>query len=192
MKGLLVEDNRINRRVITCFCSEFDVEVEEAEDGEKGILKYKNGDYDFVIIDFGLPGMDGNQAAKAMREINNKIPLVLWSANVNPNETLNKIEYLEVDKENFDHILYKPSRAEAIIKLLEQILIYKINKNPNSIIQYFEQTKSLKNSFIQHIKKCSKVDESEGNQIEGELIENKKDIDLIENKSEENLDAGDK
>ena len=81
-KILYVEDNEMNRDMLSRRLSRRDHEVLLAFDGKEGIDMMKSEKPDIVLMDMGLPVMDGWEAtttAKADPEIQN-IPIIALTA----------------------------------------------------------------------------------------------------------------
>jgi len=80
-KILIIEDEASIRRVLTKILSEESdsYQVEEAEDGIKGLEKIKNTDYDLVLCDIKMPKMDGVELLEAVKKIKPEIPMVMIS-----------------------------------------------------------------------------------------------------------------
>ncbi|WP_445710727.1 sigma-54-dependent transcriptional regulator [Flavobacterium sp.] len=80
-KILVIEDEAAIRRVLTKILSEENdtYQVEEAEDGLKGIEKIKNEDYDLILCDIKMPKMDGVEVLEATKKIKPEIPVVMIS-----------------------------------------------------------------------------------------------------------------
>ena len=85
---LLAEDNDINREIITELLSENGYVVDSGENGAVVLEKLKSapaGYYSIVLMDIQMPVMDGYEAARAIRKLDNKqlanIPIVALSAN---------------------------------------------------------------------------------------------------------------
>lgn len=80
-KILVIEDEAAIRRVLIKILSEENdsYQVEEAEDGLKGIEKIKNDDYDLVLCDIKMPKMDGVEVLEAVKKIKPEIPMVMIS-----------------------------------------------------------------------------------------------------------------
>ncbi|WP_167681273.1 ATP-binding protein [Parasedimentitalea denitrificans] len=66
-KVLLVEDNEINREVLTAQLTRLGHRVETANDGSEGFIKWRDGWYDIVLTDCQMPVMDGYEMAKLIR-----------------------------------------------------------------------------------------------------------------------------
>lgn len=80
-KILVIEDEAAIRRVLTKILSEENDSyvVEEAEDGQQGLEKIKNDDYDLVLCDIKMPKMDGVEVLEAVKKIKPEIPMVMIS-----------------------------------------------------------------------------------------------------------------
>jgi len=80
-KILIIEDEGAIRRVLTKILSEENdtYKVEEAEDGQQGLEKIKNDDYDLVLCDIKMPKMDGVEVLEAVKKIKPEIPMVMIS-----------------------------------------------------------------------------------------------------------------
>ena len=71
---LLVEDNPINQKVAGIYLQRLGFDMEIAENGKVGVEKFRQNDYDIILMDINMPVMDGFQATFLIREIekNNK------------------------------------------------------------------------------------------------------------------------
>eukprot|EP01133_Synstelium_polycarpum_P008934 gene8934-10475_t len=66
-KILLVEDNAVNRSVISMQLKRLGYACDLAEDGKEGFEKYKNGTYDLIFMDLTMPVCDGAQSSLMIR-----------------------------------------------------------------------------------------------------------------------------
>lgn len=80
-KILVIEDEAAIRRVLVKILSEESdtYELEEAEDGLRGLEAVKNNDYDLVLCDIKMPKMDGVEVLEAARKIKPEIPFIMIS-----------------------------------------------------------------------------------------------------------------
>lgn len=80
-KILIIEDEAAIRNVIQNILQEEDknYEVDAAGDGEEGINKIKNSDYDLVIADIKMPKKDGVQVLVEAMEMNPDLPFLMIS-----------------------------------------------------------------------------------------------------------------
>jgi len=68
MRILLVEDNPVAQRIESSLLYSLNCLVEIAESGEKAIELFGPGKYDLVLMDIGLPDIQGDVVAKRMRQ----------------------------------------------------------------------------------------------------------------------------
>ena len=92
---LVAEDERINGMYIKRFLSDLGLEVVHAKDGEEAVRLYGEGDFDLILMDIGLPEMNGYEAARAVRRIeesrsggapNCRIPIIALTAHAYPED----------------------------------------------------------------------------------------------------------
>lgn len=84
---LLVEDNELNLEIAQEMIQMLECIVETAENGEKGVEKFKNAPpnyYDLIFMDVRMPIMDGYEATKKIRGLNKEdalnVPIIAMSA----------------------------------------------------------------------------------------------------------------
>jgi CheY-like chemotaxis protein len=65
---LLADDSVGNRQVISLFLENQPVHLEEVENGQDALDRFKKGDIDIVLMDHVMPIMDGMTAVRAMRQ----------------------------------------------------------------------------------------------------------------------------
>lgn len=68
MKILVVDDFPTMRRIIRSLLRELGfTNIEEAEDGQQGLSKLKEGGFELIISDWNMPNMDGLEMLKQVR-----------------------------------------------------------------------------------------------------------------------------
>jgi CheY-like chemotaxis protein len=65
---LLVEDNEMNRDMLSRRLARRGYDVVSAVDGREGVAKARAGAYDLVLMDMSLPEMDGWEATRELRK----------------------------------------------------------------------------------------------------------------------------
>jgi signal transduction histidine kinase/BarA-like signal transduction histidine kinase len=80
MRVLLVEDNMINTKIAQKIMSQWNVEVDTAENGLVGLKKYKTTRYDVILMDLSMPVMDGYDATIEIRKTDKLIPIIALTA----------------------------------------------------------------------------------------------------------------
>jgi CheY-like chemotaxis protein len=115
-KILVVDDNNINRRVMSQLLKGMLIDVEEAKDGYEAIEMVKNNNFDLVFMDIFMPGIDGYETSSRIRDlggVKGNIPIIAVTA-----------EDLEVTQKKagaykMNGVLAKPFRKENLEKLLD-------------------------------------------------------------------------
>jgi len=90
--------------------SDFAVTIEN--DGNAGLYEAVNGDYDLVILDLMLPGVDGFEICKAIRE-KKDIPVIIVSAK---KDDIDKIRGLGLGADDYLTKPFSPSELVARVK----------------------------------------------------------------------------
>ena len=75
---LIVDDERAIRRFLRTVLQAHDYETFEAASGEEGLLAVARHRPDIVILDLGLPGIDGIEVTRRLREWT-EIPIIILS-----------------------------------------------------------------------------------------------------------------
>jgi DNA-binding NtrC family response regulator len=110
---LTVDDSRSVRMIVVREVQSMGHEVEEAEDGEKGLEKLEAGSFDLVILDVTMPVLDGPGMLAKMRERGNKTPVLMLTS-----ESKRSIIAALMKSGISDYILkpFKPEELQAKIK----------------------------------------------------------------------------
>lgn len=77
---LVVEDEGILREALVDYLSSEGHKVDSADDGEKGLEKFKSVNYDVMIIDLKLPGRDGISILKEVKAKNPETKVIIITA----------------------------------------------------------------------------------------------------------------
>jgi len=91
---LIVEDHELTRFGLkTAFESyDFVKTIYEAESAEKALEIVKDNQIDLIIMDLGLPGMNGIEATQKIKELNNDIKIVILTSHNDEQEVLNSLK----------------------------------------------------------------------------------------------------
>lgn len=83
MKVLFVEDDALNRRVVKDMLSVVGASMFEAADAETGLRMIDEHDFNVVLMDLRMPGMDGEAAIRLIRSRNDAkgaLPVIVVTA----------------------------------------------------------------------------------------------------------------
>jgi CheY-like chemotaxis protein len=113
---LVVDDNPMNREFVRAMLSPLGVEVDEADDGESGVLAAQALPYDVILMDVRMPRLDGPGALTRIRAEpgpNRFAPIIAFSANGDADAPL---------QAGFDGVVHKPVTPQALMAELERAL----------------------------------------------------------------------
>ena len=122
-KILVVEDNELNREIAVEILKEYGFQVDTAENGAEAVEKVKNstpGNYDLVLMDVQMPVMNGYEATKEIRALDNPalagITILAMTANAFDEDRKKALEC------GMDGFLSKPIVIEELISTLQKNL----------------------------------------------------------------------
>jgi CheY-like chemotaxis protein len=123
---LLVEDNKINQKIARFNLEKVGYRVSVAENGHDAVMKYKNGNFDLILMDVLMPVMNGIKATEHIRAIegyrnkkagiNKHIPIVALTANA-----------MKGDRDTclaagMDAYISKPFKQKDLVELLTKLV----------------------------------------------------------------------
>ena len=80
-KILVVEDLDSSFELIRLTLSPYGIQSEHAINGDQALYMFKKQtDYDLIIMDIRLPGMNGHEVTRKIREMDQNIPIIANSA----------------------------------------------------------------------------------------------------------------
>ena len=77
---LVIEDDKIHQRIIREILHAHGHEVMAAEDGKKGLRLQLDHDFDLVITDILMPGMEGIETVRELRRVHPSLKIIAISA----------------------------------------------------------------------------------------------------------------
>jgi two-component system response regulator RegX3 len=77
---LIVEDERPLREGLADLLQAAGHEVEAVEDGRSGLERGTHGDFDLLLLDLMLPGMDGLEVCRRLRQSRPELPILMLTA----------------------------------------------------------------------------------------------------------------
>jgi signal transduction histidine kinase len=115
---LVVEDDSVNRQVIDLFLKKIGLTCTFAEDGEAAITKATSSEWDLVLMDCQLPGIDGLEATRQIRKTlgEKKLTIIALTANASTQVRENCLAA------GMNDFLSKPVRFELLCGVLAKHL----------------------------------------------------------------------
>lgn len=123
---LIAEDNPVNQLILQKFLDTKSIPHEIVSDGSKVVDKVLSKSYDIILMDIQMPFMDGYEASKLIREMDDdyfkNIPIIALSANVFADEVTEAIN------SGMNDYLTKPFLPEDIYAILTKYF-KKVHRN---------------------------------------------------------------
>lgn len=122
-KILLTEDNELNREIAVELLKEEGFILDTAEDGTIAVEKMrtaKPGQYDLILMDIQMPIMDGYEATRQIRKLENpetaNIPIVAITANAFEEDRQKALEA------GMNEHVSKPIDMERLLEIMKKVL----------------------------------------------------------------------
>jgi len=78
-KILVVDDNNVLLIVVSKMLSQLGYEVSSADSGENGLNVFRKSNFDIVLSDYDMPGMDGVAFACSVKKCSPRTPVVIMT-----------------------------------------------------------------------------------------------------------------
>jgi signal transduction histidine kinase/ActR/RegA family two-component response regulator len=115
---LIAEDNVVSRRLLTRVLESAGHRVAEAANGEEAVRLFENGKYDAVLMDVGMPEMDGLEAVRRIRaaeKTGQHVPIYATTAHTLPGTRQSCLDA------GMDGYISKPLNMDELLKLIAAI-----------------------------------------------------------------------
>jgi len=119
MKILFIEDDPMNRRVVKDMLDVAGAEMAEAESAELGLEKIEVENFDVILVDLRMPGMDGMTAIRTIRargDAKAELPIIVVTADT----ALDLRERCLAT--GADDVLFKPVAMDALFDSIGRVL----------------------------------------------------------------------
>jgi CheY-like chemotaxis protein len=119
MNILFIEDDPMNRRVVKDMLDVAGASMTGAESGEIGLQLIEEQDFDMILVDLRMPGMDGLEAIRHIRgrsDAKGKLPIIVVTADT-------AIDLRErCLAEGADEVLFKPVAMDSLFDAIGRML----------------------------------------------------------------------
>jgi len=135
---LVIEDDKIIRNLITTTLEISNYSVRAANNAKDGILKSTGSSFDVILLDLGLPDIDGMEVIRKIRSFS-LVPIIVVSART---EYEDKIQALD---EGADDYITKPFNTEELLARVRAAI--RRNKHLSQNISNIFENGNLKIDF---------------------------------------------
>ncbi|TCZ81248.1 response regulator transcription factor [Paenibacillus albiflavus] len=112
---LVVDDEERIRRLLRMYLEKEGYEIDEAEDGETALEKASQTNYDLILLDVMLPGIDGVEVCAKLRQVKST-PVIMLTAK---GEETNRVQGFEAGADDY---VVKPFSPREVIYRVKAIL----------------------------------------------------------------------
>ncbi len=91
MRILIVEDDKNFGQVLRGELADSGCEIDLAQDGVEGVMKFIADPYDFVLLDIKMPRLDGINALRIMKKLRPSVPAITYSGNAGSGEMADSV-----------------------------------------------------------------------------------------------------
>ena len=117
-KILYIEDVETNQAIMKGFAARWGIELETASDGYEGVHKIQSNEYDLVLMDLQMPGIDGYETTRRIRSFSDdfyqKVPIIALTAGLSDKIIKNVYESGMTD------FLSKPVNHDKLYKIIKK------------------------------------------------------------------------
>jgi len=116
---LFIEDDRMNRRVVGDMLDVAGATMVEAESAERGLEILDEQDFEMVLVDLRMPGMDGITAIRHIRarsDAKGMVPIIVVTADVAPDLRQRCLSA------GADDVIFKPVAMDSLFDAIGRIL----------------------------------------------------------------------
>ncbi len=117
IKILIAEDDDTSYKYLECILQNSNIILKRALNGEEAHkIAIEDADISLILMDIRMPGMDGIEATKKIREFNHKVPIIAQTAYALESDRINAI------LSGCDDYISKPVNRKKLIRLIKHHL----------------------------------------------------------------------
>lgn len=119
---LIIDDDKKLNKLLKDYLSDFGFHTETATHPDEGLRKLRHKSPDLVILDIMLPGMNGFEVCKKIRQ-SHTVPIIMLTARGEP---MDKVVGLEIGADDYVPKPFEPrelvARIQAVLRRAQQIV----------------------------------------------------------------------
>lgn len=120
-KILVCDDEEMNRMLAGMIISNYGGTVVECGSGEEVVNHVRDEDFDLVLLDINLPGMDGKRTLATIRALGKKFPAIAVTGNAHEEPSLKQA--------GFNAVIIKPYQESELLEIIARLALMVPNIN---------------------------------------------------------------
>jgi two-component system KDP operon response regulator KdpE len=122
VRVLVVDDEPAIRRFLRTSLDSQGFDIHEAVDGQSALAQMLRGTFDVLVLDLGLPDMDGLDVIRTLREQGSSVPIIVLSSR---SDEAGKVKALDLGADDY---VTKPFGMDELIARLRTALRHKLQQ----------------------------------------------------------------
>jgi len=115
-KILVIDDSMFQRSMVVKVITEMGLESVQADSGEAGLKKISEENFDCILLDLLMAGVDGIEVLTRLKNDGNNIPVIILTADI---QQKRKEQCLELGAADF---LNKPTNKQELKESINKVL----------------------------------------------------------------------
>lgn len=148
-KILIIEDDLDIANLIAIHMDDNGHEADKVHDGKEGLLRSMENEYDLIILDLKLPGMDGFEICKKLRQEKIDTPIIMLTSK---SEEIDKVLGLEFGADDY---MTKPFSIRELVARVKSVL--RRGKRESHPISSTDQVLKFENFYVDISKRIVKA-----------------------------------
>jgi len=133
---LVVDDEERIRRLLRMYLERENYKIDEAENGEDALIKALSENYDCILLDLMLPGIDGLEVCQKIRE-QKSTPIIMITAK---GEETNRVHGFELGADDYVVKPFSPRevvfRVKAILRRSSTTAFLNLDQSSNDVLVF--------------------------------------------------------
>jgi two-component system OmpR family response regulator len=126
---MLVEDDPRLADLVTEYLAGYEFKVDVVSRGDEALARFKQNPADIVVLDLMLPGLDGMEVSRQLREVS-EVPILVMTAR---EDSYDEVSLLEQGADDF---INKPVRPRVLLARLRALLRRVASKGDPELLSF--------------------------------------------------------
>jgi phosphoserine phosphatase RsbU/P len=145
IKILAVDDEKFNLILLTESMKRFGYKVEGTDSPMVAIEMIKHGDFDIALLDIIMPGLDGFEARRIIRDNKPRLPIIFLTSLI---DTFDNDLIQKISEDNHSYYVKKPFNANELAARIESVV---------AVVREEESTKESYSEIMDDLKLAAEV-----------------------------------